>query len=330
MSKGDQMEELLRNYFLDLGYFVIRGAKYKYENNDITDVDLFLYGRASSITRHRINVDIKNKKTPQAFERVLWANGLKQLLMFDKCIVATTDKRQVVHNFGKKHSTTILDGNFLSRIKSNTYPNRYSEEEILDLFSKYSGLNFNLNVKDWKSIVEASKSSLLSELDFSSFNLNLLRAKYFIITMLSDVNKKEDANRALYIIISHLLITMDYILKDIVFLESSERERALDEGLKYGNLGKEGVDKVISMAVKISGDKSIKNISKSMESFPIDILKEFFIKNDNNKNLFIWAKKFESLAYEKNFVSITKIADSSLQGFIYLLLDCFNIDRKSL
>lgn len=102
------MEELLRNYFLNLGYYVIRGVKYKYEGFDITDVDLYLYGRSSSLTRERINVDIKNKKTPQAFERILWVNGLKELLKFDSCIVATTDQRSVINAFGHLHNLSLI------------------------------------------------------------------------------------------------------------------------------------------------------------------------------------------------------------------------------
>ena len=47
LFKGELMEELLRNYFHNLGYYVVRGIKYKYENFDITDVDLYLYGRLS-------------------------------------------------------------------------------------------------------------------------------------------------------------------------------------------------------------------------------------------------------------------------------------------
>src|SRR6187431_2089627 len=106
--KGEQMEELLRAYFLNLGYYVVRGVKYRYEGLDVTDVDLYLYGRSSSLTRDRINVDIKNKKSPQAFERILWANGLKKLLGFNSCIVATTDQKGLTHSFGQLHDTLVL------------------------------------------------------------------------------------------------------------------------------------------------------------------------------------------------------------------------------
>src|SRR5690606_29021561 len=135
------------------------------ESIDITDVDLYLYGRSSSVTRQRINVDIKNKKAPQAFERILWANGVKQLLNFASCIVATTDYRPVLHKFAQMHSTAVLDGNLLSKLRSNSSPTRYCEEEMSSRFSKHKSFK-TFNNKDWRNILEDSKSRLLSELDF--------------------------------------------------------------------------------------------------------------------------------------------------------------------
>lgn len=326
LSKGEHMEELLRNYFLNSGYYVVRGVKYRYENNDITDVDLYLYGRSSSVTRQRINVDIKNKKTPQAFERILWANGVKQLLNFDSCIVATTDYRPVIHKFAQMHSTSVLDGNFLSKLRSNSFPNRYSEEEITDRFSKHKSFK-TFNNRDWRHILEDSKSRLLSELDFSGFNSALFNVKYFITKALTDIQRQEDAIRISYIIISHLLITMDYILKDVAFLDSKEKEKKLNEGLKFGNLGKEGVDRIISIAVQIAGNKSANTFLKSLDSESIDILKEFFSKNEHTKHLFTWARQFENLAYNKEFLSPEHI-DSSLKSIVSLLLDFWGIERK--
>jgi hypothetical protein len=326
ITKGELMEELIRNYFLNSGYYVVRGVKYRYEGNDITDVDIFLYGRSSSITRQKINVDIKNKKTPQAFERILWANGLRELLRFDSCIVATTDQRPVIHKFGQLHKTTILDGSFLSKMRSNSYPNRLTEEEITSKFAKHKSYKTFGN-KDWRYIYEESKSKLLTEQDFAGFNSELAFLGYFIEKIVTDSQKREDATRMAYLIISHLLITIDFIIKDIVFLGNSDRERKLSDGFKFGNLGKDGVDKIISMAVQISGNKSANSFLKSLDSIPTDILKDFFSKNDNTKNLFNWAREFEKYGFNREFINPENI-DTQLKGFISLLLDFFSIERK--
>ena len=109
-TKGNKAEESLRLYFLDAGYYVVRGVPYKYKNFDITDIDLFLYGRASALSRERNIVDIKNKKTPQAVERIFWTKGLQKSLNMDHAIVATTETNSAVLTYGKENDVIVLDG----------------------------------------------------------------------------------------------------------------------------------------------------------------------------------------------------------------------------
>ena len=113
-TKGSIAEEALRQYFLSLGFFVVRSIPFKYKSFDITDIDLLLYSRKNTISRERINVDIKCKKTPQAIERIFWTKGLQEVLGLDNCIVATTDKRPATREFGSLHNVLVLDGNFLT------------------------------------------------------------------------------------------------------------------------------------------------------------------------------------------------------------------------
>jgi hypothetical protein len=325
LYKGEEMEEKLREYFLEAGYYVLRSVKYKYLEEEITDVDLFLYGRFASLTRQKINVDIKNKKTPKAFERILWANGLKQLLKFDYCIVATSDKRPKIREYGKKHNTIILDGTFLSKVEGRS-TNRISEEDFLKELSKYiSNKQFGYN--DWKTIYESSKSRLLDCLDFSGFNATLSSLQYFLESSFN-YQKNDIASRTIYIIISHLLLIIDYIIKDVAFLGQKSKEAFLDEGFKYGNLGKEGVDKKIELALKISNANETSNsIMKQFESLPTNIFTEFFSKNENSKYLFSWAREFEGVAFKLEFIYPDKL-DNNLKSIISIFLDYFNINRK--
>lgn len=326
LLKGELMEELLRNYFLDSGYYVVRGIKYKYEGIDITDVDLYLYDRSSSLTRQRINVDIKNKKTPQAFERILWANGLMKLLNFNSCIVATIDRRPIIHTFGQLHNTIVMDGAFLAKLRSNSFPDRLTEEELTSRLSKHKSYK-TFDNKDWRSIYEASKSRLLTEQDYSGFNSALSNLIYFIEKVLTDDLKREDATRMVYLVLSHMLIIIDFIVKDIAFLDTSDREMKLSDGFKFGNLGKDGVDKIISMAVQISGNKSANSFLKSLEDIPTDILRDFFSKNNNTKNLFNWSKELEQLGYKKQFLNPNQI-NAPLKGVLSVMLDFSKIERK--
>jgi len=325
LFKGELMEELLRKYFLSLGYYVARSVKYKYEDQDITDIDLYLYGRSSSLTRERINVDIKNKKSPQAFERIIWANGIKQMLNFNSCIVATTDQKPVIHKYGNIHKTTILDGAFLAKLKSESIAERLSEDDLMIQLSEFKDFNVTGN-KDWRSIYEASKSKLLSEQDFSGFNSILMKLHYFIEKCLISEQQRLLALRMTYILLSHLLVIMDFILKDIVFLEQSIREKRLSNGLTYGNLGKEGIDRIIDMATKISGTPSAGKVYQSLEDNPTHILKEYFSKTDNSKSIFQYAKDLENIGFKVNFTYPGDL-DAPLKSVLAVMLDYFSVER---
>lgn len=55
LTKGYETEEILRNYFLGLGFYVVRGIKFKYKNFDVTDIDLLIFSKESPLIRTRIN-----------------------------------------------------------------------------------------------------------------------------------------------------------------------------------------------------------------------------------------------------------------------------------
>ncbi len=323
LFKGEMMEEKLRSYFLDNGYFVLRGVKYIYENEEITDIDLFLYGRISSLSRERMNVDIKNKKSPKAFERILWAKGLQNLLGFDRSGIATTDRKDSVRRFGIEHDITVLDGSFLQKLPS--VEGRIFEEELLEQLATFKSFVAYKN-KSWKSLYEVSKSRLLNEMDFSGFNSSLYLLKYFLLKRF-DHQKQLLAIRVSYLILSHTLIILDYLLKDIAFLESGLRLQSLKDGFKYGNLGLEGVNRTIEMAQKIANSNvSTSEIRRSMEAPEILVLAEFFSKVENSKNVFKWAINFEKMGFESQLVHPNAL-ESSMKGVLAVLVDHFGIDR---
>src|SRR5690606_22692859 len=69
------------------------------------------------------------------------------------------------------------------------------------------------------------------------------------------------------------------------------------------------------------------SLMQSLDSFPTDILRDFFSKNENSKNLFTWAREFETLGFKKVFDKPESI-DAPLKGVISVILDFNKIDRK--
>jgi len=159
-----------------------------------TDVDLWLYARNSPLSRERVNVDIKNKKTPQALERIFWTKGLQTVLGLDSCVVATTDSRPDVRDFGLQHDVKVLDGKFLARLNKSTksQQNRISEEEFLRELDDGSLGRLG---GDWRGRYDLSKSRLLHSLSFDGCNAWLED----IDLLLSDIGAGAPRWRLLYV-----------------------------------------------------------------------------------------------------------------------------------
>lgn len=334
LLKGPAAEEALRNYFLSIGYYVARGGKFKFKQFDVTDVDLFLYGKNSSLSRERINVDIKNKKTPQALERIFWAKGLQQTLQLEGSIVATSDMRPDVREFGLQNKVNVLDGRFLSRlVKSNrSHLNRITEEEFLGELDQASLGKLG---GDWRGRYEKGKSRLITSLNFDGANAWLNDIHYYF----SQVAHETGAGavwRAVYVSISQLLLCVDFILREHVTAEHEQRRVLLDDGFRYGSAGKILTEKVGRMAAALVGtvvsDQELGRtleveMTKQADEIKADILGEFFSRAAIQSSLFDLAKTFEAAAFAPIVPEASSLLGSA-QAVIGALSDFFEIDRK--
>ena len=323
-TKGEMMEEYLRHYFLSRGFFVIRGAKFVYDSSDVTDVDLWLYNRSSVVSREKIIVDVKNKRTPQAIERILWTRGLMSALRVNGAMVATTEKKERIKQFGKLNNVTVLDGHFLNELKSIKLE-RLSEEEL------FASLKVSKDVKitnDFPRRYENLKSLMIGPSDFSSANVLLAEIKYFAEQIIINPQRLTEAYRLFLCTISYFLILMDFLLRDMTFLSEQERIQKIDEGFKFGKLGKEGIERTLELAINISGQSTgLKaRYMQQYDGLPVQILREFFSKSNNVSGLFAIAKNVENLAFNRN-VKIPTQLETQEKSILFLLLDFLGIDR---
>ncbi|MGF6182733.1 hypothetical protein ABIB42_003769 [Massilia sp. UYP32] len=329
IPKGPAAEEALRNYFLNIGYFVARGCKFTYNRFDVTDVDLWLYARNSPLSRERVNVDIKNKKTPQALERIFWAKGLQTVLGLDSCVVATTDSRSDVRKFGLQHDVKVLDGKFLARLtlSAKSLQDRISEEEFLHelddgSLGRLSG--------DWRVRYELSKSRLLQSLNFDGCNAWLED----IGLLLSDIGAGTPRWRLLYITCAHLLIAVDFILREHITSDHDQRKAFIDAGVRYGESGQVFTEKVSRMAASLVESVAAqpglaKTVQQEIEyessQIKAEILADFFAKNTSG--FFDIALQLEAAAFAPT-VSKPSALVATCQGVIGVLADFCGVDRK--
>lgn len=335
LTKGPHLEELLRNYFLKAGYYVSRGVPFVYEGFDVTDIDLWLYSRTSSVSREVTLVDAKNKKTPQAIERIFWVQGLRIATKATNAIVATTEKRHEVKDFGRDLGVLVLDGNFLGKLANSEDPNsnRLSDEEFFALINDYALSKFD---GDWKGRVLLSKSLLAKSLSFDSCNEWLGHARFFAQQVIMRETQRETALRCLYLICSFFVVAVDYCMKELSFHEQSERSILIKDGFTYGSRGSSGMEKVLNVAIGLieghANDGVVvsrqvrASVNRQLDQLNTAILGEFFSKNDVARTLFSVAKDFEQLAMLRDFTS-HESASVELRSTLFCLLDYWGIDR---
>lgn len=335
VKKGAEAEEALRNYFINLGYYVVRGCKFRFKQFDVTDVDLWLYGKSSALTRERINVDIKNKKTPQALERVLWAKGLQSILGLDRCMVATTEYRDDVRRFGLQHGITVLDGSFLKRLINSEKGRQERIEEEFFLEDVDKGSLGKLG-GDWRGRYEVAKSRLLEMLNFDGCNAWLNDIRYFIEQSAERGNSSACARRLMYFCISGFLISVDFVLREHAVSSQDHREEVLDNGFRFGAYGKSYTDKIGSLAadlvVNVTNRPELKEsvlevLSEQAGDVKSELLAEFLSRSGNSSYLFDIARELEAAAF---YVSVKSPSELSVhaQSLLGVLADFFGIDRK--
>jgi hypothetical protein len=329
------MEELLRSYFLKAGYYVVRGVPFIYEGFDITDIDLWLYSRTSSVSREITLVDAKNKKTPQAIERIFWVQGLRIATKATNAVVATTERRQEVKDFGRELGVLVLDGTFLGKLNEtdDLNANRFSEEEF---FSKIDEYSLNKLDGDWRGRMVRSKGLLAKSLSFDSCNEWLSQGKFFAEQSITKSNQRETALRCLYMVCSFIAVAVDYCMKELSFHEQSERSMRIKDGFTYGSKGSAGLKKILNVAMGLVEEHANdgmaisrqvrSSIDRQLEALNTAILGEFFSKIDVAKTLFSAAKEFEQMAMSRDFSSHAS-AKPELRSMLYCLLDYWGIDR---
>ncbi|MHB8974277.1 MAG: hypothetical protein ACYC4N_27915 [Pirellulaceae bacterium] len=333
--KGITAEESLRGYFRSIGYFVVRSIPLCYKRYDVTDVDLWLYVKASTLAAERTCVDVKRRKTPQAMERVLWTKGLKEVLGVDRSIVVTSDNRPETRDFGAAHGVRILQGGFLQRIVSSfSSDDRLTEEDLFFLLKTPCIVDAGL---EWRAWFRGIKARLLDSLNFDGCNSFLLASKLLLEEYLATGRTSEVSVRLLYTVIAYLFICLDYTARSFVSLDVTGRTSVLTNGFRYGEAGRQRTEEIVQMALQLLADAGKTELfsretlrdefDRQVSEFPAEVLGEYFAKTESLKSLFSTARSFEELAYAKSLQRPHELL-SEQKSIIALLCDLLKLDRK--
>ncbi len=329
IDKGGRAEEGIREAFLQRGYFVVRGLPYRYAGIDITDVDLLLYGITGS-SREVINVDVKNKKTPQAMERLFWAMGIRAALRCDKCIVATSETNPAVVEFGRRFGVSVLDGSYLQRIMSSPATTRISEEDFIEAIwtDDAAELSDGLTTR-----YMAAKSRMLSLRSFDACNAFTRDAGNCFEELLGYPSCRSGVRRVLFAISAFLCVALDAQWSRSDFTEDAKRVGEIDHGLRYGSAGRQRIDDFLMTLRQCRSEdltvgRVIDNIEKQIEEDTREIRTDFLAEfvGKWGADLFRLSLTFDAAAFAVRLPVISEL-DAAARSFLFMLADYFQLDR---
>lgn len=307
---GSSFEESVKNFFLNSGYFTLRGTIYKDGKNSITDIDIWGYKNFGLYSYERIIVDCKNKKRPKMAERILWTIGLKNSLNIEKAFLAINKKNYEFHEFAIKNNILVLDPTIINNIPNNFI----TDEEFFNILkvNERVGSNFKEDYENLKTIC-------VSKIDIKSLNKVLYITKR--IMEQHSISSNEATLRIMLFSISILYIILDMLHMKYKSISKQYSFSKLIDGIKYGD-DTNKIKQFAEVISKITEEKFDVIYKQLLEvgSANISILEEGIIKNNN---YFEYALYFNKLSFNKEKTAI----DSKYKSKVFILCDYFDIKR---
>ena len=315
-QKGPNFEEIVRAFFDWQGSFALRGISYRYENEQVTDIDVWLYSRQSASARIRTIVDVKNKRSPKAFERILWVRGMQQALGCDRAVVATTELNAKISKFAHQQKVALLTKEFLNRLQNRLdTTNRLTLEQFLGNIQRYKE---HKQDGDWLRRISDAKSALISLQGYPAFNKAIAEFSFFAERVETRPHHREQALRGAYLTAALACIALDSALERVVYDDQASRYRAIADGVTYGDAGDASVQRSIDTVLEVIAEgmengrvisrQAQDALNKMFENVRADIIAEHFTKERNASVLVPVAKELDDRAHRMNPIEIQTLS----------------------
>lgn len=339
-SKGAALEEVLRAYFLRAGFFVIRGVPFRFADEDLTDVDLWLYERPTGTSRRVQICDIKYKQRPKAVERIFWTRGLADALEVDDAYVATTDKRKSLRTVAEKLNLQLIDGTDIQRIQNSQtvlYPNRIGDEqltlELQDVDKSFRNKHLQEARIDILSALSEGFGAPSAVRALEGFSKLAAAA----VSYHPDSNAARAAGRLSYLAAAIACESLDYVSVKAAFRTIDERRDLILSAIRLGALssdsGQHGLKLALALVEKYApGGKSTASaieagLKRDLDQIPAEIVADQAVKLIKADQLFLTGRELEMASYQAElpvFDNLSVLTRSMLGA----LLDYAGIDRE--
>lgn len=253
---------------------------------------------------------MKNRKSPKAAERVIWATGLKQALVVDDAIVATTDKRVSIYKLAKSLGVTLLDGDSIYRIKNVDVLQNRARIDSFTIDKWVKDVDESRHSTDWRRAYFDARSSLLLGFGILSANRFLKSFSFFAEQALWSADSSEHAVVALrlvYICSALAAISLDFVVADHAFKTKEEMRQSLANGIRFGEPEAVNVIPHVHAAIGLAR-KYAENgaaVSKQIEygfftdadRIPAEIIGDYVTSLGDSEKLFSVARELEKEAH---------------------------------
>ena len=334
--KGPRLEEVVRAYFALQGFFALRGVDLRFEGDMVTDIDVWLYGRPSASIRTRTIVDVKDKRSPKAFERILWTRGMQLALGCDRAVVATTYNNPKVKRFAREQGVALLHKEFLDRLRDRIDTSkRMSEEQFVELIVGYEEHKLD---GDWLRTIADVRSAVVSVSGYPAFNKAMTAFRFFSERALTRSQHREQAIRSAYVSAAIACIALDSALEQSLYEGQKERYRAIADGVTYGDSRDLRTQKSIRAVLDVissgleNGQVIARQVREEMDnlfsSVRADIVAEYFSREHNASTLFAVAKELDDGGYAPD-INLLKGLSVEAKSVLGVFCDFAQVKRNS-
>ena len=335
LDKGSLAEECLREYFRDLGSFVLRGVPVREGSEDVTDIDLWVYTRAAAHSRHIAIVDIKNKRRGKAFERAIWIKGLQSALGADEAIIASQGVKDVIHKFSERLAIRVISSSVFDLIvkRYGKQDTRLTAEEINEIWKKTAIKKTNL-----KARIDLAKTGISRGIDFRTLNVWLDNGAELLRLATEREQEPGSLTRAAYLCCALISVGGDYLGKYHSLSDTNIRRDYFLRGLRYGRSDLEATqtyldftEHMVNEFLDSSGSSSAQiraGFERESKKLPIQGLAEFFSRPHSGFELLKAAVALEEACHVKKVQAPRNLPSLEAKKIIGLISDYAGLNRR--
>ncbi|MFC3629551.1 hypothetical protein ACFOM8_08825 [Paracoccus angustae] len=334
------MEEVLRAYFLRAGFFVIRGVPFRFADEDLTDVDLWLYERPTGTSRRVQICDIKYKQRPKAVERIFWTSGLADALDVDGAYVATTDKRKNLRSVAEKLDLQLIDGTDIQRIQNSQavlYPERMGDEQLIAELQAVDKSFRNKNLQEARFDILSSLSEGFGAPSAVRALEGFSRLAAAAVAYHPDSQAARSAGRLAYLAGAIACQSLDYVSVGAAFRTIDERRDLILRAVRLGALGNDDGQQTLRLAMALvekyaPGGRGTAmaveaGLKRDLDQIPAEIVADQAVRLLKSDQLFVTGRELEMASYH---IALPTFDGLSVQtkSMLGALLDYANVDRQ--